>query len=180
MDSSFLGAYWTGRAEDRGQCASRISAFLRAAGAAHASLGPWFRKASRKSAAFKPVDISPAGIESLLTTNNSDVSGQPILDLGFSLGIWNGDNAGFSVTIGATSPYIKNAAVLSFEGVPSFNSATWLRLIGCAVEALEPDSAVVTSHDYIARHGGGMPDQVGGWFTYKRGEPITELPGEKE
>jgi hypothetical protein len=38
-------------------------------------------------------------------------------------------------------------------------------LIGAAVEAFDPDCAVVTSNEYVSNRGGG-PCKAGGWLEY--------------
>jgi len=174
MKSLFLGAYWKGRGESRRQAAARISAFLCATGAIDLSLSCWFQKGSRKASAFKPAALSSQGIEPLLKSNNRDITGDAIADLGYNIGLWNGENASFSATVGATSPYIENSIVLSFQGDSPCDSSTWRKLMEQVIEAFAPDSAVVTSHEYIARHGDQSPDEAGGWFTYRRGESIRE------
>lgn len=140
------------------------------------TLERWFLKAKRKKDAAVAADISAEAIEALLKTNNRDTTGEPIAELGFSLGIWNGESASLSATVGAFSPYVGNSVVLSYNGDSPSNSVVWRTLIEHAVEAFDPDAAVVTNHDYVACHGDGAPDEAGGWFLYRRGKPIVECP----
>ena len=156
------------------ECATRLSNYLRVIGLLESTFQEWNQKTSRHPDTAKAAVLSMEGIDALLKTNNRDVGGDPIVELGFNLSLWNGSNALFSATIGAYSPYIENSVVLSFRGDCPVDSETWRRLIEKAVEAFDPDSAVVTSHDYIASHGGGAPDEAGGWFTYTRGSAIVE------
>jgi len=121
-----------------------------------------------------PADMSPTGIEALLTTNNRDMTGQAIPELGFSLAVWNGKSASLSAALGAFSPQIGNFVLLSFHGPNPLKAAAWAQLIERAVEAFDPDSAVVTNNEFLERHGNGTPDEAGGWFVYRRGAPIAE------
>jgi hypothetical protein len=157
VNSLFLGAYWKVRKESRMECATRLSNYLRAIGSVESLFQKWFQKASRRPDATNAADLSIEGLHALLKTNDRDVGGEPIVELGFNLSLWNGANASFSAVVGAFSPYIENSIVLSFRGDGPFEGETWRRLIEKAVEAFDPDSAVVTSDDYIASHGGGAP-----------------------
>jgi hypothetical protein len=174
IDSLFLGAYWKARQETRADCASRLANYIREIGAIEPTLQQWFQKSSRRQNARKAADLSIDGIVTLLKTNDREFSGDPMVELGFNLSLWNGGNASISATVGAFSPYIENSVVLSFRGACPTNKNTWRRLIEEAVKAFDPDSAVVTNHDYIAAHGDGTPDQAGGWFTYVRGSSVQE------
>jgi hypothetical protein len=156
------------------ECATRLSDYLRAISLIETSFQEWHQKAPRRRDAATTVDVSIEGIHALLKTNNRDVGGDPIVELGFNLSLWNGSNVSFSATVGAFSPYIENSVVLSFRGNRRFDSETWRRLIERAVEAFEPDSAVVTNHDYVAAHGDAAGDKAGGWFTYTRGKAVVE------
>jgi hypothetical protein len=40
------------------------------------------------------------------------------------------------------------------------------------VKIWDPEFAVLTSNEYIASKGGGMPWEVGGWLTYQRGGKV--------
>lgn len=174
VDSLFLGAYWKARKETRTECATRLSSYLRAIGSVEPTLQGWFQKASRRQAANKAADLSVEGIQGLLKTNNRDVGGDPIVELGFNLSLWSGGNVSFSATVGAFSPFIENSVVLSFRGDGPVDREMWRRLIEKAVDAFDPDTAVVTNHDYVAAHGDGAPDEARGWFTYTRGKAVVE------
>ena len=175
--SLFLGAYWKERGESVPDSAARISSFLQGAGAADAALANWLLEGLGISGAFRRADISARGIESLLqTTHQEFVSFHPALEVGFSLGLWNGLHASFHATIGATSRRISNAT-LNFlpEEAPS-DPPTWRKLMAAAVQAFEPDTAIVARRSHVSRDRDGFPYAAGGWFTYRRGEPIVEHP----
>jgi hypothetical protein len=176
-NSLFLGAYWKERGESLADGAARISSFLLAAGAADATLATWVLEGLGASGAFRRADISAPGIESLLRTKRQEfVSFRPALKIGFSLGLWNGLNASFHATIGATSRRVSNAILHFLPKEEPRDPRTWRELMSAAVQAFEPDSAIVARRDRVSRDRGGFPDAAGGWFTYRRGEPIVEHP----
>ena len=144
MESLFLGVYWGNREEDRDKCAEKLSEFLAVASGLFPELAQWFLKSSRKKRALKPIDFSPEAIAGALRTNNRDTDGQPILELGFNVGLWNGTSASFSATVGASSRYVGNSVLLSFDGECPADRGAWKRLIEGAVHVFDPDSAVVT------------------------------------
>lgn len=174
VKSLFLGVYWASRKESRTDCAARLARFLSAGTGVDPTLERWFLKANRKKDAIIAADITTEGVDALLKTNKKDTTGEPITELGFSLGIWNGESASLSATVGAFSPYVGNSVVLSYNGDSPASAAVWRTLIERAVEAFDPDTAVVTNHDYVASHGDGAHDEAGGWFRYRRGTPIVE------
>jgi hypothetical protein len=168
IKSLYLGVGWKARRETREQCAKRISDFLCASAGIDGCLENWFVKGVRSESSRSKADVSPEGIGRLLKTNNRDATGEPITELGFNIGLWNGGNASFSTTIGAFSPSIENVALLRFVGPCALERAQWYQLINNAVSAFEPDSAVITS-DHP-----DWPLKDVGWFTYSRGGEVAE------
>jgi hypothetical protein len=152
----------------------RVSKYLRAIGSKDPSLEAWLLKAQSRKEEGTRADITPGGIASVLRTNNRDTDGEVIRELGFSVSLWNGKDASFSATVGSYSPHIKNSVVLSFHQDGPSERLIWRYLFEKAIEAFDPESAVVTSHDYIVRHGGGSPSDAGGWLTYKRNYGVAE------
>ena len=180
-ETPFLGAYWGSRKETRRECAVRIANFLQ--GIAHLPhFALWYLKARSQSTARLHLEAAPDPIEALLRTNSRDIDGNAIQELGFSLSAWNGSSdttaASLAVTCGAFSTSVKNSAVLYLPSQPPPTDATGLEtlkgLLVKAIEAWEPDVAVVTSHEFISREGGGMPWEIGGWLVYRRVEGIVE------
>jgi hypothetical protein len=91
-DRFYAGAYWGPRAESSAQCAARLEACLRSLGRSHEVLSRWYRKGTSRSAASgRPIDIDADTLESLLSggRNRTDVGGEVIAELGFSLALWN-------------------------------------------------------------------------------------------
>jgi hypothetical protein len=179
LETPYVGAYWSARRATLRECALRIAEFL-AAIADQPLFARWHLKARSRKAASVPLDISVEAIEAHLKTNNRDTDGTAIHELGFSLSVWNGIDdspASFAVTCGAFSNYVKNSAVLSLPSKPvPIDGATQglLRmLLEQSVQVWDPDSAAATSSESIARAGGGMPWEAGGWFVYRRGKGIA-------
>ena len=175
--SLFLGAYWKERGESREENAARISSFLHEAGAADATLATWLLEGLGNSGAFSRADISTRGIETLFRTKHQEfVRFQPFLEIGYSFGLWNGLNASFHASIGATPRRISNAMLNFLPEEAPRDPATWRKLMAAAVQAFEPDTAIVARHARLSRDRDGFPDVAGGWFTYRRGEAIAEHP----
>lgn len=122
-----------------------------------------------------PLEVSVEAIHGQLKTNNRDANGTAIQELGFSFNIWNGRDdapASLAVTCGAFSGFVNNSAVLYLPPQSEPNDADsqgyFKELLHRAVEAWNPDNAVVTSNEFLERKGGGLPWIVGGWLVYKR------------
>ena len=140
----------------------------------HKALMSWYQKGYSKAGALKrQVNVGAEDINSLLATNNRDVDGSVIPELGFSIGLWNGNDqfsASFRSTCGAYNSFVNNSAVLELphEGEPLVSHKQIRGLFIDLIAAFDPDSAVVTSDEYIDHVGGGKPWEAGGWFVYKR------------
>jgi Immunity protein 52 len=114
MSRFFVGAYWSSRKESIDQCADRLRKFFVALAACDPVLATWFEKGrSRKQALQKPAVIADQGyLLGLLNRgrNRRDVGGTVIEELGFHVGLWNGESgekaAGLGVRCGLywTSP----------------------------------------------------------------------------
>ena len=111
---------------------------------------------------------------SKLKVNRRDVGGDVISELGFSLAVWNGAEASLDITIGAFSPYILNSAVLSFRDAAATRSPIDCRpLMDAAIDAFDPEQAVVTSNELLMRTNAKEPWDAG-WLTYSRGGEVVE------
>jgi len=168
MESIYLAAYWKARPESRDECAEKISDFLRAAASTDDSLKEWFLKGAQRSEARKSAKLFKVGIGPLLRTNNRETTGEPMLDLGFNLSLWNGRNGSFSITIGSTNRWIENCALLKFHGECVMPKSKWILLMNAAVHSFQPDSAVVTSDAE------SWPLKDVAWLKYSSVNGITE------
>jgi len=172
----FVGAYWSARKESRAEAAKRLVRFLSAIASENECLARWFLKGRSKASARTPLDLDADAVSSLLKVNRRDVDGDVMSELGFSLGIWNGETASVAATVGAHNPHIRNSVVLSFMDTPvGFNENVWKEILAAAVRELDPDQAVVTSNEYFVQKCTANPWEAG-WFTYQRGGSIEEHP----
>ncbi|MGC4013100.1 MAG: hypothetical protein QM755_01080 [Luteolibacter sp.] len=141
-------------------------------------MSQWFTKGkSAKTAPKSPVPVTAEEIESYLKTNNRDVDGSAIAELGFNLNLWNGGSATLSITCGAFSPAIRNSVVVSLPPTAEVGEgvlATLRSLLDACIDAWDPTNAVATSSQLIAQEGGGMPWQTRGWLNYSNVGPVPE------
>jgi len=179
----FIGAYWDARKETLDESAERIKSALKALANVDKRFSEWYLKGrTRNSSSDRAITADMHSVAALLRTNNRDDDGSAIEELGFSVGLWNGDDffpCSFSATCGAYSNYFKNSVVLEFPtdcDVLSELSEGAIRnaLIGI-VNAFDPEVAVLTSNDFIDRFGGGAPWDAGGWLLYRREDGIAKL-----
>jgi hypothetical protein len=179
MIRPFIGAYWSQRKETRFECAQRLANFL-AAVSTEPLLGIWFlpiKSKSRKQTKPLPIETNAAAIEALLRTNNRDIDGTPIPELGFSISIWNGelvDPLSLSVRCGGYSKFVKNSAVLQFPACEIENSPTELdrleSLLKLFVSVWDPDRAVLSSVEELARSPGKTASDMDGLVAYREGK----------
>jgi hypothetical protein len=172
-ESTYAGGYWGPRAESVEECAARLTRFLDELEAAHPLL------AMRYELGHSPRSGAPSTLDATALLrggrNRRDTDGTVIEELGYSVGLWNGDDsagAGLSVGCGTTSAWIVNAVVLSLpvdddDGRPvplptEVNRRAFTSLVQCWA----PDWATWTSD--AARD--AQPDDadaiVLGWLTY--------------
>ena len=171
-----MGAYWVARSESREQAAIRLSRFLGclAADVREPALGQWFLKGSTKASARTLLPPDPLSIAEALRTNRRDVNGGVIPELGYRLSVWNGGALSFDATIGSSSRYMSNAAVLSFvDGALLLTAEQWRVLLQAAVSAFAPEHAVVASHKQLQKSNDPNP-WARGWFTYDRRDGVRQ------
>ena len=132
-DLFYTGAYWGPRTESLAQCATRLEICLRSLGASHEVLSRWYGKGrSRSAASRRAIDVEIGTLESMLARgrNRTDVGGEVIAELGFSLELWNNNPVAvsFSTLCGAapTTPSIMNSCVLTLPAAsgPATDSTT--------------------------------------------------------
>jgi hypothetical protein len=130
---------------------------------------------SRKAALRSEISLDFASIENRLRANQRDTDGEPIADLGFHFGAWNGKEASFSATIGAWNRIVANAVVLNLGGDDELSASAYRALVEAVIEVFDPDHAVVTSHHLLELVEAKHPWEAG-LFTYERGCEIEEHP----
>ncbi len=187
-DSVYAGAYWPARPESLEACTARLVASLGKLADIDDLLASWFFKGWRRASAQRPFKGDPESVLQALAAgrNRRDGDGSVIEELGFSLGIWNGDDAdpvALSIRCGMSSPRVPNAVVLklparSARSANLHSRAGTTELLRALVQAWNPDWATVTSASLREAQGEGALSPVLGWLTYfstTRGR-IPELP----
>ena len=179
----FIGAYWGSRQESRLRAAERIASLLQSLVCIDARFSDWYLKGhSSELADSNRLSPSTDVISTALKTNNRDVDGAPIDELGFSLGLWNGLESfpcGLTVRCGVSSNVVTNAVVFQ---LPSQNNVLAVlgegvlrQMLLSVVTAFDPTVAVLTSHEYLKKLGGGLPASTGGWLVYRRDSGDNKL-----
>lgn len=179
----FIGVYWGPRKEGRNECAERICEFFIRLRQLHPVFMAWYSKGRSSKTIKQPLDLSKEQIGRILKTNNRDSDDSAISELGFNIGVWNGEPeraVSFNATSGAYSDIVNNYAVLEFDsnwdaaGVLTQNR---LRdVLETLVELFDPERGLVTNHDYFNEAGDGAPWTTRGWLVYERicGDSIVE------
>jgi hypothetical protein len=179
MIRPFIGAYWSQRKESRPECATRLAKLLE--GISSEGCGDrWFlpvKSRSKEPQQVLSADKSSPAIEALLRANNRDRDGMPIPQLGFSLYLWNGDydrSIALHATCGAYSEFVKNSIVLELPAIVVEENAAEVQrlesLLKLFVFVWEPESAVVSSAEELARSPGKPAAEVEGLFAYRAGK----------
>jgi hypothetical protein len=171
MSSLFLGAYWKARAEDAAAAAARLAVFLGAVARIDARLARWFSVVTTGSAG-EVVPLTPEGIMAHLQTQKTDAGGHPMPTLGVRFHAWTEAYSTIDATVGAYSPRIRNAVVLQPEGHTVQDSA-WRQMLQAAVDAFDPDDAVVSSVAIMKSAGTTRPSEAA-WLSRARGAELRE------
>lgn len=172
MHSPFVGAYWAAREESREACASRCVKFFDMISGLP-GMSRWAKKSSSKLAKINEVSTGLESLLKLLKTNNRDINGAAISELGFSLALWNGDAArpvSISILCGAYSPRIKNCVVLNLPTLvePMEEDFRYMKSIADAlIMVWDPDSVIASSSQSMEQQGGGLWTHES-WFRYSR------------
>jgi hypothetical protein len=178
-DRIYVGAYWGVRQETAEACTARVVGTLHELDCVDSQFCRWFTLGrSRKEALRHQVTISQDKLCALLKkgVNRGDFDKQPIPDLGFSIGLWNGapddESVGLSIHCGMYSPWVNNSVVLDLpsDGKPLgrlLNFAVIRRIALIVVKNWAPDWLTVnTDHlrDDVLKLPVDVPDI--GWLTY--------------
>lgn len=186
-----LGAYWGGRKEALGQCGDRLQKFLQELSSCDPLLATWYeRQRSRKVSLGESIDIKNANhVRSALERgrNRSDIGQEVIEELGFRVGLWNGErtgkDAGLSITCGlhlkgpATSVTMSNFVILDLptDAGALVNAEMMKRLTTIAAQTWEPDWAGVMSKDSMLARNFNARFPFVDWVLYIPGR-IIDVP----
>lgn len=191
-DMFYVGAYWGPRVESANECAGRLTLCLSQLGVAHPALATWFRKGKSKSVASgTPVATSVNALEAMLVggRNRTDVDGQVISELGFSVSLWNKNPVpvSFSTTCGASpaTSSVKNYFTLELPepvgpATELYDSVVAKSIFCSVVEVWNPQWATFANYSMRAAQEGNPGRPVGGWMTYVsevRKPAVAEVPG---
>jgi hypothetical protein len=143
MPGNYVSIYWGPRKESRHECARRVAVFLADLAKINVTLVDWVTKGGRKG---PPIILEPSAIGELFRTNNRDIDGTAIDELGFRFSVWNGrveeQAVAVSITCGAFSPPIKNCAVVTFDPMFAHREEVGKKILNAAIFAFDPDSGV--------------------------------------
>jgi hypothetical protein len=183
-DSFYIGAYWPTRPEPLEMCTSRAERFISELADVDALLAPWFLKGARRSPASAALVTDRESLSLALASgsNRRDADGSVIDELGFSLSVWNGDEAdpvSLSIRCGISAPGMSNSVVVNLpppseRSAKLYDRATASAVLMILVEAWDPDWATMTSNSLREAQGAGAGRPVLGWLTYlsaNRGRP---------
>ena len=173
----FVGAYWGPREESRQACARRLSELLHKLSEQDTALSKWFKKATSKKAALVALPHDSDGLVALLKTNQRDIGGDAIAELGFNFSAWTGREQGraasLMATCGAYSPAVRNSVVLSFDHAASLTPDLLEGILNAVVAAFDPVDAVVSSIESLSAHAGLPAWQAPAMARYRRGVGFT-------
>jgi hypothetical protein len=179
VESFYVGGYWGARPESMEECAQRIQSLMQSLQAVDPLLANWFEKGlSRKAALTSRVEPRTDHLWDLLLDgrNRADFGGTVIQDLGFRLGLWNGQEAavGFSIHCGAWSPRTgsSNSVVIDLPEVDHADAASLyqpaaaLSMIRSVVRAWDPSYVTWVNYPMSEAQRPELGDVVIGWATY--------------
>lgn len=168
-----VGVYWGQREESRQACANRCSAFFNSMATQDIGLAKWYKKSGTRKTAPSELPHDANLLRSILKTNNRDIGGDAIAELGFNLSAWTGGDAdtsaSLSLTCGAYSPVIRNVAVVAFDTKAKPSLDTLQLVFKAAVAAFEPEDGVVSSLESLSTNVTLPPWKAPAIFRYKQG-----------
>jgi hypothetical protein len=194
MDEPFyLGTYWGARRESVEVCAERLAGCLARLAQCSVVLAGWSTKPGRGAdVAVDGADLDALRDLLLGGVNRRDADGSAIEELGFSLGLWNGDRdtpIGMSVTCGGwtTTQGVMNSFVLDLpapgEAAQLYDLETALCVMRGVVASWDPDWATLTSYELADALDARPREPSVGWITFlgaERPVPGGALAGRRE
>jgi len=176
-ETYYLGAYWGARPEDAEACAQRLAHMVRLLKPEDPLFARWFKNAkSLKETLKRPLDAELAGLRKYIQSKMmKDDRRQPMPDLGFSFGLWNGESGGddvwLSINCGGYVERLSNTCVMRapHKGPVServLTSKFQTAVLRSLATAWEPDWGVAMSHDHREIIEKKCPDVLVGWVTY--------------
>lgn len=164
MATTTIAVHWALRRMDVAACSRLAHRHFALLGRASPNLADWYEKGARKRLSPK-VDVgSVDALERRLAKglNRRDIDGAPISELGWSLGLWNGDTGGWSSSTAihcglfSRNPNLSNAASVSVDG--DLEASAAIALFRGLIEIWSPDKG------FVRRNEGGVEQ---GWASYQ-------------
>jgi len=177
VETYYLGVYWGPRQEDAEACAQRLAHMVRLLEPVDPLLARWFKNAkSLKETLKRPLDAELAGLRKYIQSKlMKDDRRQPMPDLGFDFGLWNGGSGGddvwFSIGCGGYFERMSNRCVMQAPeegpiGERVLTGAFQAQVLRALATAWDPDWGVAMSHDHRDIIEKKCPDVLVGWVTY--------------
>jgi hypothetical protein len=177
MTSFYVGAYWGDRKESAEECARRLSGCLTALTEVDPLLGSWRGLGRSRTTSQTLVGTDAGSLEQLLLKgrNRRDADRSVIEELGFQVGMWNGQETeiSLSASVGgyAGTPGLSNAVVLKLPapvGIARrlYGRQVAQRITEAIVESWEPNWATWASHPLQEVQDAPARTPVVGWLTY--------------
>ena len=192
QDKYVLGAYWGARAESIDQCARRLGIFLAGLADNHESLSIWYEAlSSRKQSLLKPVQAPDTGTMIQLLNrgrNRENVEGKVMDDLGFQIGLWNGQAGAKRATLNircglyweSSTPGVSvgNCVVLDLpQDLPTrVTSEKMSQILQVAVQAWDPAWAGIMSEQSMLTRGFDAQVPFVDWIVFLRRRILIVTP----
>ncbi|MCA0145760.1 Imm52 family immunity protein [Blastococcus sp. LR1] len=179
-DAFYVGAYWGPREESVDDCAVRLSGQLSTLTGLDPLLQGWFKKGkSRKAALANEVDTSPDSLRALLLAGRQrrdDDERSVIADLGFSVGLWNGQAISVALSVhcgsgaavqGMTSNYLTiQLPPAQKDSASLYRRDVALGLMRSVVTSWAPAWSTWTNHRLRSAQNPQPHEVVAGWATF--------------
>lgn len=179
-DTFYVGGYWGPRQESVVDCARRLSRFMAMLARVHPLFATWYEKGrSREAALTHQVDPSIERLQGLLRAGQAhrdDEHRSVMSDLGFSVGLWNGQPTEVALTAScgasAAAPGLTSNVVTmdlpepEGEGLTAYHRDVALGLVRALVIAWQPSWCTYTSDRLRSLYAADPEDVVVGWSTY--------------
>jgi hypothetical protein len=174
MQINSVGVYWKARRESAAQCSARLARFLVELADQFPMLADWYKKGQRAALEATAISVRQLSSKDILalvsaSSNKRDIGGEPIAELGFGIGLWNGKTgdaeAGVGITCGLDSanPGLINSVVLKLPkdlksiGLGSDNGQRKLLLLLAVVWDAEWGAVYSSRSEVFKQRRGGGP-----------------------
>lgn len=195
VDNFYVGAYWGSRGEPVDACAQRLARFLADLAATSPLLGSWFKTANSRRAALKrPIGASEESLRELLLAGRArrdDETRSVITELGFSVGMWNGQDVPVGLRVRCGAPVsvqgmTSNVVVMQLptaegDGLALYRREVALAVMRSVVAVWQPSWATWSGHRLRDAQDRQPGEVVTGWATYVAdgdGVLTSRLPAE--